>query len=476
MLVNIYSRMCRPVITLVSVGKLWRVFVMTSLILHFGLFLPQAQADQSLPQLGENSAVNIEREKKIGQGLYQELLDRNLIETNPLLNNYINEIGARLLSGLDHRVREYQFFLVKDASVNAFAAPGGYIGIHAGLVYQAQTLHQLASVMAHEIAHVRLMHGMRMAEKAGDVGSASLIYLLVGILLASSNPDLGAAVFYGGAAGGQQAMVNFTRDNEYEADRLGIGLLQNAGFDAQGMVEFFRILGRKSGQSETQSVEYLRTHPVSENRIAEASQRVKPTKVNALVNDDFSMFKDYLASENSVNLEQGGSDFRLALARAKNGDHVKADEILMRLYQGDNENIWYSYAFAENLEYLGRLKEAEQVYRRFLDIFPGNFVFSLKLVRLLTTRGEYESALEIARRLKRDYPKDINIYSELIEIYNRLEQPVLRMVAEAEYHGLRGNLTRASQIYESILKRSDLDLTTESRVREKLKQINKKDS
>ena len=194
-------------------------------------------AISELPSLGENAAFNIEQETRIGRSVYDRLLVFGLIESEPVLDSYINDLGFRLLAGLDERFRDYKFFIVRDDSVNAFAVPGGYIGINRGLIRHAQTQHQLASVIAHEIAHVRLMHGMDMLNKSSEVNTATLLTVLAGLLLGSADSHVGSAVLFGGVAGGQQAMVNFTRENEYEADRVGIELLYQAGFDTNGTVE-----------------------------------------------------------------------------------------------------------------------------------------------------------------------------------------------------------------------------------------------
>jgi predicted Zn-dependent protease len=136
------------------------------MLLHAGF---AASASSELPSLGQNSLLNIEREKRLGRSVYERILAGGLVETN------------------DNRVRDYRFFIVRDDSVNAFALPGGFIGVHRGLIMQARTQHQLASVMAHEIAHVRLTHGMDMMEKGSELNSAALLSMLAGLLLGGAN-------------------------------------------------------------------------------------------------------------------------------------------------------------------------------------------------------------------------------------------------------------------------------------------------
>ena len=158
------------------------------------------------------------------------------------------------------------------------------------------------------------MHGINMMEKAGEINNATILTMLAGLLVGSVDSQAGSALLFGGAAAGQQAMINYTRENEYEADRIGIGLLSDARFDPQGMVEFFGIMGQLSGSSGFGGIEYLRTHPLSNNRVAEAINRAKSLPAGANQVDDFLLFKDYLRYVSSDHLPQQGSEYLRALA------------------------------------------------------------------------------------------------------------------------------------------------------------------
>ncbi len=448
--------------------------VVVGLILVLGLyFQAEAHAGGELPLLGENSAINIEQEKRIGHTFYRRLLAQGVVETNPILHSYLNELGARLLSNLDLRLRDYQFFIVKDLSVNAFAVPGGYIGVNVGLILRAQNQDQLASVLAHEISHVRLMHGLQLMEKAGGVGNTSIITMLAGILLSGISPELGSAVLFGGVASGEQAMINYTREFEYEADRLGIELLQGGNFDPQGMVDFFRMMERISGNSEFQSIEYLRTHPVNDNRISEVENRIRSMTVARSGPDYFQMFRDYLFYLSLDRMDYTGSEFRKALAKSKMGEFEQANLSLEKLYQQDSENVWYGYVYAENLENMNQLDEARQVYSKLLEIFPDEFALSLRFIRLLKSAGDFDSALVIARRLEKRFPGEKRVYKELSEIYNKLQQPIHRMMAEAEYHQLSGNYQLAINLYDTVIGSPQTDDATESRAMAKRVEISR---
>ena len=426
--------------------------------------MPVTRASE-LPSLGENSMINIERETQLGRSVYERLLDAGLVETHPLLDRYINDLGYRLLTGIENRKRDYRFFIVRDDSINAFALPGGYIGINQGLIRLARTQHQLASVMAHEIAHVELRHGLDMMDKNSEVSNATILAMLAGLLLGSVDSNVGSAVMFGGMAGGQQAMVNFTRENEYEADRVGMDLLSRAQFDPEGMVEFFKIMSDVS--NDTGGIEYLRTHPLNNARIAEAIGRASKLPHGSNQVDDFQLFKDYLNYTSHDHLPDQGSDYLRALALVKQAKYEEADKRLADLYNIDPENIWYSIAYAENLENLGDTEEAELVYRRLLDIFPGDYVLSMRLVRLFKQEERYQSALSLARKLEINYPERQQVYFELSEIYQALDRPVMKLMAEAEFHRITGNTKQAIRLYDQVLKSPDADIATISKAREK---------
>ena len=446
---------------------------LSRLFLGIIFFSTTILAESRLPLLGENSAISLEQERQLGRQFYQHLLARGMIETTPLLDRYINELGNRLLSSVENRSRDYRFFIVKDLNVNAFAAPGGYIGINVGLIQQARTQHQLASVMAHEIAHIILRHSLDLYEKSGDVSNLTVLAILAGILLGASNPELGNALVFGGVAGGQQAMVSFTRENEYEADRLGIALLQNAGFDSRGMAEFFKILDRNSGNSEFQNIEYLRTHPINQNRVSEAESRVKPIEDRGELADYFSVFKDYLSDQTGSGSEAQilNSDYLKGLTQKRNGQYGEADKLLSSLYWQNSENIWYGTSYAENLQNLNRWDEAEKVYRKLLSIYPDDLAISVQLIELLKSTKRYKPALEVAREIESRYPDLPVVYAQLTAIYLGLELNLQSMVTEAEYHRLTGNNNRAVKLYDEILALKDLDITIASKIREKRVEI-----
>jgi len=151
-----------------------------------------------------------------------------------------------------------------------------------------------------------------------------------------------------------------------------------------------------------------------------------------------------------------------------------ANRALEKLYQQDSDNIWYGYAYAESFEYLKRPEQAEQVYRKLLEIYPDQLSLSLRLVQLLKTQENYEEALVIARRLEKRFPYERNVYKDLADIYDQLEQPVLRIMAEAAYHLITGNLDQATRLLETVIGLKETDPTSRARAEAVLEQLKPK--
>ncbi|MFT5504480.1 MAG: putative Zn-dependent protease [Gammaproteobacteria bacterium] len=428
-------------------------------------------ADEELPRLGEASLFNLEQEKKLGKQFYQELKRLNLIEENEFLDQYINDLGALLLSGLANRNRDYRFFIVKDSEINAFALPGGYIGVNVGLILRSKSVHQLASVLAHEIAHVRLMHGIQLMKRAKEVNETAMLSILAAILLGSVSGEAGSALLYGGVAGSQQSMVNYTRDFEYEADRLGISLLQAAGFDPGGMVEFFETLEKESSGAGAVTIEYLRTHPVNANRIAEIRNRIDASADINQKGNIYSRFVGYLGSRFIIDSAEPEDAFAQALTLTGKRQYREADEVLVKLYNKDPEDIWVSHSYAENLRNMGHYSESVSIYRGLLRIYPRNYALSLQLVDSLKLAGQLNLALEFAIEIKNQFSDSPAIYARLTELYELLQDKNLQKQSEAEYHRLSGNPRRAIELYDEVLESSNIDLSTRSRIEERRDQV-----
>lgn len=225
-------------------------------------------------------------ERRLGDRIMRSILRDPDVVDDPMVLEYVSQVWTRLLAAARQRgeispeleaSHAWTPFLVRDRTVNAFALPGGYIGVHLGLLAMTGTPDELASVLSHELSHVTQRHIARMISQQSRQSWVSLASMVLGILTASRNPQAAQAMIYGGQAVSIQGQLNFSRDMEREADRVGFGVLGEAGFDQAGMAEMFEHLQQASRLNDDNSYPYLRTHPLTTERIGEARARLGPS-------------------------------------------------------------------------------------------------------------------------------------------------------------------------------------------------------
>jgi predicted Zn-dependent protease len=247
-----------------------------------------AQAPVRLPALGESAsdAFNLSQEKRIGEQIMREIRRDPAYLDDPQLLDYLHSLWAPLVrTARQHgdidadteRLFPYESFLVRDRSVNAFALPGGYVGVHLGLIAITATPDELASVLAHELAHITRRHIARSVDASARSSTLSMAAMLLGLLVAgrAGSPDMAQAAIMGGQAAMAQAQLNFSRDMEREADRNGLSTLAGAGFAPAGMSAMFDKLDTASRLNDNGAFPYLRSHPLTVDRIGEARQLVQ---------------------------------------------------------------------------------------------------------------------------------------------------------------------------------------------------------
>lgn len=242
----------------------------------FNLICSISALAQNLPDLGSPGLVSYDRatEIKLGQAFSRTLHTQYDLVDDPQILSYVRRIGHHLASHTQDP-RPFRFYIINDPAINAFAGPDGIIGIHTGLILSAQTEDELASVIAHEIAHVTQQHLSRRFEQQYSLNITSFASLLAAILIGSQNPSAGMATLMGTTGFNLQQQLKFSRIHEHEADHLGIQLLHNAGYDPQAMAQFFDKLSKQYQLYEFRPPEILMTHPVTESRLAQAVARAR---------------------------------------------------------------------------------------------------------------------------------------------------------------------------------------------------------
>ncbi len=248
------------------------------LILLLTVGLVGNPAAYELPDLGDSSAAvfSSQDEKALGREIMMEIrADRDYFD-DPETVDFLNSVGNRLLAvSEDATGMQFEFFVVQDPSLNAFAMPGGYIGVHTGLMVAAENESELASVLAHEISHVTQHHIARMIEAQSKNMPLTFAAMAAALLAARSNPNASVGAMMGAQAGMIQAELDFTRENEREADRLGIQRLIKSGYDPRAMSTFFSKLQRYGRFYEGTAPAYLKTHPLTTERLAEIQNRLQ---------------------------------------------------------------------------------------------------------------------------------------------------------------------------------------------------------
>jgi len=430
-----------------------------------------------LPTLGDPTlgSISTREEAQLGLSYYRYLKASLPIVEDIQLNYYLESLAQKLVTQSDEAGRKFTFFIVESPVINAFALPAGYIGVHSGLFLDADNESQLASVLAHEISHVTQRHLARMIDESGNSMMINIATLLAAILVGSHDSEMGQAVLMGGLAGAQQSSINFTRTNEYEADRIGIGLLIEAGINPDGMVEFFEHLLDKSSGLQ---IEYIRTHPLDINRVTEAKNRIKDEHSTLPNNsEDFLFAKARLAvlanNNNSLrklielNEHHQGviADYLRAIALTKIDRPSEAIAILEKLSSQHN-HPWIKLALADAYYANNDMDKALKELEHMNSLYPGYLPVTLAYAKALNTAKQPEKSIELLLR-QLQYDQYAVIYQVLAHAYHLNGQISAALEATGNQYVLQGYDELALQQYKNALNHKDLSKTSKARLETK---------
>lgn len=444
---------------------------LSPLILGLGLLIVgSSPASNNLPTLSDFQNIDHEREQRLGREFFSKLDQAGLLDHNPLMLSFLNDLGERLTTQLPQVQYAYHFYIVKNAQVNAFALPGGHIGIHTGLILEFDSVDQLAAVMAHEIAHVYQQHSLQLREQAGRATRGTLAAFLAAILLGQQDIDLASATIIAATAGQQQSLINFTRENEYEADRIGIELMQRAGFNGEAMAETFEKLGKlKTGTG----IEYLQTHPVSSNRIAEARHRAEKH-----LNDQshpkfesYAIIKDWAAFHYANSFNQADSNYAKALLAQRQG-HIKTARLeLEKLHQRSPADLWISDSLIELYTQSDQFDAAQETLESLMTFHPQLRFLQMKQAELLIERQHYSDAEKSLLQLKIDQADDPALYPMLVKVFERQGQVLRAAEAKADYLRITGEKLAAIRQYETITEAPDSPPSLSLKAQQRIDQL-----
>jgi len=459
----------------------------------------------ALPALGDAAGQDLSpmSERRLGDRIMRSILRDPDVVDDPLVLEYVVQVWQKLL--VSARLRgeigpelqashAWEPFLVRDRTVNAFSLPGGYIGVNLGLLAMTSTPDELAAVLAHELSHVTQRHIARMISQQSRQSWVSLASLVLGILAASRNPAAAQAMIYGGQAASIQGQLNFSRDMEREADRVGFGVLSDAGFEPAGMALMFEDLQQASRLNDDGSFPYLRTHPLTTERIGEARARLGPqgwlnasaaglagqsdsaqwaqhklmaararvlmdtrnASLQNLVNPDVkhttgalqavvAYYTAGIALQRSSDTPRAMAMLKQAAAAAKNLPAVQQPVVQRILALASADGLLITHQAAE----AAALLHAELAGPRtasHADGRPELLLASQIALSMPQGLGQQAAWADAATRLQThvsNHPHDAPAWSQLSELWQRLGQPLRAVRAEAESTAALGDLPGA---------------------------------
>ena len=351
-------------------------------------------AGDDLPDIGSPSDAVISKgqEGQIGRMVLRQLRGAGLIVEDPQIQEYITSLGMRLAGHAHEGDQKFVFFVVDESSINAFALPGGYVGVHSGLITAAQTESELAGVLAHEIAHVTQRHIARSIYDNQRTSMVTTAAMLAAILIGAAT-DAGSDFMQGAVAASQaaniQRQINFTRSNEHEADRVGMGVLASAGFDPYGMPAFFETLARRYGLAARNVPQILLTHPVTGERIAEARGRARQLPVVEVEDSaGFGLIKTRL----KVSAVRTPDEALAVYAEPGTRPEATLDEIYARALSFMRASLWDA---------------AGETFADLLADNPGVIAFHIGRGDALIASAKYEDGLAVFRNAVALFPRNI---------------------------------------------------------------------
>lgn len=441
---------------------------MKKLLLVLLLCFSHNTLSDGLPDLGDVSQATISpmQEREIGQQSMMQIRASKQYLDDPEINEYLNQIGDKLVEFCNEPSLEFEFFAMNDYSINAFALPGGFIGVNAGLLLITENESELASVLAHEIAHVTQHHLARMVAATKGDTMMSMAAIAVAILAARSNPNASEAAIAGVQAHTMQKQLDFTREHEQEADRIGFETLLKAGFNTHAMPDFLERLQRATRLIDGNAPNYLRTHPVTSDRIADIENRVNkqpylllPDSLNfqlvrikligsqKTAKDAIRYFNDALTTHQFGNPIAQRYGLITALLRNKQIERAKTElEILLK--QAPAVNNAMIVTLAGQVKLAAGDPDTSEFYRTAVLNFPRHRALLYDYIDLLLKSNRADTAAKLLVDQVALHPTDISLYDLQARCYNQLKMPFEQHQAQAYSFAWQGNLRSAIQQLE----------------------------
>ena len=429
-------------------------------------FLSEVEPNQDIssPLLGDslNKTITLNDEKKIGRNIYKNLQKSNYIVNNILVSDYISYLGNKLSRNIS-KDREYVIFVTRSGSVNAFAVPGGYIGLNAGLITLTENEAQLAGVVAHELAHVVLRHSAEMMAGSNVNSIPMWIGIFAGILAGQTEASI--ASIKSGIGLSVQNNINLIRENEIEADAFAARLILKSDFDLGEMANFFRVMQGDSNDQSNMN-EYFMTHPLYSNRISNIKNQGKH-QTNPIVNstEDYLFIKNILKVSNGTTKQTMSDDtldsvqsHRHALIEYSRGNLSKARSILEKSYHRDKFNIYIASLMSDILWTTGEKKKAKNILHDILEIYPDNNAITFQLLKFnIKDSINLDQSMRKLNEIIDNNKNNPVAYKLLAEGYEKIQEKYNSRLALINYYDIKGNTPMAFRVIDDALTSSELN-------------------
>ncbi|MDR0781081.1 MAG: M48 family metalloprotease [Pseudomonadales bacterium] len=450
----------------------------------------QVLAQVRLPVLGDalSGTISTEQEYRFGREFLRSVRAQTPLFNDTLIAEYITSLTYKLASTSELTDKRLSFALIDSKELNAFAAPGGVVGVNAGLFLYAQNEGQFASVLAHELAHISQRHYARGIEEQRRNVLPNMAGLLASlVIMATVGGNAGQAALMTSQAMGIDNQLRFSRGNEQEADRVGIRNLYNAGFDPADMGGMFEQMLRM--RTTTQRVpEFLSTHPLDESRVADARNRARTYPgVDHVQNSEFLLMRERVLIHYATNLdaeitsrqrrlpqlrgaEADAARYGIALAQLKTGQAIGAAETLDTLLAKEPARITYAMLAADIAVAAKNYPRAFQILQDHLRINPDNHPLTMAYATALTKAGEYDKAVTVLEKHAALYPDDMQLWYDLAEVQGLAGNIAKVHQARAEYFITIGDFAHAKEQINFAL-RQERDQIALARLRQRLDYI-----
>lgn len=451
--------------------------------------LPSVWADD-LPDLGDSSETVLSplQEQRIADQIMQDVYSSNDVIEDPEINDYVQNLGYKLASNSPDPNQKFNFFVVKDTSINAFAMPGGVVGVHTGLIIAANSESEVAGVLGHEIGHVVQHHMARTLAKQKQDSVLNIATLALAILAARSNPQLGMGAMSAASAGSIQKRIDYTREHEREADRVGMQILAKAGFDTHAMGTFFETLQKGTRFSEGAAPTFLRTHPLTTERIADVRAREATGNFKLMpYNPDFDYVRakliaqlgspQYAVDTFKSNLEsrryssEAAQHYGLAQAYLRNLNPTLAQQELNWLTRNAEPHAMITNLAADIAMANKQTTQAAQLYKQGLVQYPSSRALIYGYVNLLLEQKQFDTAMRLISDKQAQFPQDPDLYDLASKGYALQGKQLLSHQALGEAYVRAYNLQKAIEQFDLASKAGDGDFYQQSMVESRLKQL-----